>query len=116
LLSDAGLWVGIAGSLVLWVSSGTLAVLIGVVLAAGSLSPHRPVRVLARVGVNLTRGIPTSLFVIGAGIGTMHQDRGAAERRDAGGDQPGCRAAGEAQGFGISGSWLRAHIISAITS
>jgi len=71
LLSDAGLWVGIAGSLVLWVSSGTLAVLIGVVLAAGSLSPHRPVRVLARVGVNLTRGIPTSLLVIAAGIGAM---------------------------------------------
>jgi len=72
LLSDAGLWVGIAGSLVLWALSGTLAVLIGVVLAAGSLSPHRPVRGLARVGVNLTRGIPTSLLVIAAGIATMH--------------------------------------------
>jgi ABC-type amino acid transport system permease subunit len=27
---------------------------------------------LARLSVNLTRGIPTSLFVIAAGIGTMH--------------------------------------------
>jgi ABC-type amino acid transport system permease subunit len=71
LLSGASLWVGIAGSLVLWALSGTLAVLIGLILAAGSLSPHSSIRVLARVSVNLTRGIPTSLFVIAAGIGAM---------------------------------------------
>jgi ABC-type amino acid transport system permease subunit len=71
-LLSADLWIGIAGTLVLWALSGTLAVLMGLVLAAGSLSPSRSLRLLARTGVNLTRGIPTSLFVIAAGIGTMH--------------------------------------------
>jgi ABC-type amino acid transport system permease subunit len=71
-LLSADLWVGIAGTLVLWSLSGTLAVLIGLILAAGSLSASRSLRLLARTGVNLTRGIPTSLFVIAAGIGTMH--------------------------------------------
>jgi ABC-type amino acid transport system permease subunit len=71
-LLSADLWVGIAGTLVLWVLSGTLAVLMGLILAAGSLSSNRPLRLAARTGVNLTRGIPTSLFVIAAGIGTMH--------------------------------------------
>jgi ABC-type amino acid transport system permease subunit len=71
-LLSADLWVGIAGTLVLWALSGTLAVLMGLILAAGSLSSSRALRLLARTGVNLTRGIPTSLFVITAGIGTMH--------------------------------------------
>ena len=72
MLLSADLWLGIAGTLVLWALSGTLAVLVGLILAAGSLSPSRPLRLLARSSVNLTRGIPTSLFVIAAGIGTMH--------------------------------------------
>jgi len=72
LLSGADLWLGVAGTLVLWALSGILAILMGLILAAGSLSPNRPLHLLARVGVNLTRGIPTSLFVIAAGIGTMH--------------------------------------------
>ena len=66
------LWVGVTGTIVLWAISGGLAILIGLILAAGSLSPRRPIRVLARAIVNFTRGIPTSLFVIAAGIGTMH--------------------------------------------
>jgi ABC-type amino acid transport system permease subunit len=72
LLSDGSLWVGIGGSLVLWALSGSLAILIALMLTAGSLSPHRPTRILARVIVNLTRGIPTSIFVLAAGFGTMH--------------------------------------------
>jgi len=72
MVSGAELWVGIAGSLVLWVLSGTVAILLALILAAGSLSPNRPVRLLARASVNLTRGIPTSLFVIAAGVATMH--------------------------------------------
>ena len=72
MLSGADLWLGVAGTLVLWALSGILAILMGLILAAGSLSPNRPLHLLARVGVNLTRGIPTSLFVIAAGIGTMH--------------------------------------------
>ena len=56
----------------MWASSGALAVLVGLILAAGSLSLSRSLRLLARTGVNLTRGIPTSLFVIAAGIGAMH--------------------------------------------
>ncbi len=71
LLGD-NLWVGVTGTIVLWAISGGLAILIGLILAAGSLSPRRPIRVLARAIVNFTRGIPTSLFVIAAGIGTMH--------------------------------------------
>jgi ABC-type amino acid transport system permease subunit len=47
-------------------------VLMGLLLAAGSLGHSRPLQLLARTGVNLTRGVPTSLFVIAAGIGTMH--------------------------------------------
>ena len=72
MLLSADLWLAIAGTLVLWALSGTLAVLIGLILAAGSLSASSSVRLLARASVNLTRGVPTSLFVIAAGIGTMH--------------------------------------------
>ncbi len=72
MLLSADVWLGIAGTLVLWALSGTLAVGIGLILAGGSLSDGRFVRLLARASVNLTRGIPTSLFVIAAGIGTMH--------------------------------------------
>ena len=71
-LSSADIWVGVGGSLVLWILSGTLAVFVGLILAAGSLIPNVLVRSLARAGVNMTRGVPTSLFVIAAGIGTMH--------------------------------------------
>ena len=72
MLSGAELWIGIAGTLVLWVLSGSLAVMIGLFLAAGSLSSNRWLRLIARTSVNLTRGIPTSVFVIAAGVATMH--------------------------------------------
>jgi ABC-type amino acid transport system permease subunit len=71
MLSSSDLWVGTAGTVVLWAMSGALSIVLGLVLAAGSLSVHRLLRLGARAGVNLTRGVPTSLFVIAAGIGMM---------------------------------------------
>jgi ABC-type amino acid transport system permease subunit len=65
------LWLGIAGTVVLWAVSGSMAVALGLGLAAGSLSVNRLLRHAARAGVNVTRGVPTSLFVIAAGIGMM---------------------------------------------
>jgi ABC-type amino acid transport system permease subunit len=56
------------GTVVLWAMSGALACLLGLCMAAGSLSPHRPRRLVARTGVNITRGVPTSLLVVAAGI------------------------------------------------
>jgi len=69
---SADLWLGIGGTLVLWVLSGGVAVVLALMLAAGSLSSNRAVRLSARASVNLTRGVPTSLFVIAAGVATMH--------------------------------------------
>jgi ABC-type amino acid transport system permease subunit len=56
------------GTVVLWATSGALACLLGLFMTAGSLSMHRPLRFVARAAVNLTRGVPTSLFVVSAGI------------------------------------------------
>jgi ABC-type amino acid transport system permease subunit len=69
--------VGAAGTVVLWILSGGLAVLLGLILAGGSLSTHSFLQLAARAGVNLTRGIPTSLFVIAAGIGMMRLGSGS---------------------------------------
>jgi ABC-type amino acid transport system permease subunit len=65
------LWLGIAGTVVLWAVSGSMAVALGLVLAAGSLSANDLLRLAARAGVNATRGVPTSLLVVTAGIGMM---------------------------------------------
>jgi ABC-type amino acid transport system permease subunit len=64
-------WLGTAGTVVLWAVSGSLAIALGLVLAAGSLSANRVVRLTARAGVHLTRGVPTSVLVIVAGMGMM---------------------------------------------
>jgi ABC-type amino acid transport system permease subunit len=72
MLASADLWVGIAGTVVLWATSGLLAVALGFLLAAGSLSRQWTLFWAARVSVNLTRGVPTSLMVIAAGVGMMH--------------------------------------------
>lgn len=66
-MADAAL-PAVAGTAVLWVISGVAAVLIGVALAAGSLSRHRSVWSLSRTAVNVTRGVPTSILVIAGGI------------------------------------------------
>ena len=65
------LWGSIQGTIVIWVVSAALAIILGLVLAAGSLHPHRTVHLLARTGVNLTRGVPTSVLVIMAGMGML---------------------------------------------
>jgi ABC-type amino acid transport system permease subunit len=61
----------LGGTLVLWMLSAALAIGLGLVLASGSLSPRRPVRVLAQSVVNITRGVPTVLLVIVAGFGML---------------------------------------------
>jgi ABC-type amino acid transport system permease subunit len=69
--SGGDLWLGMAGTIVLWAVSGALAVLFGLALAAASDSPRPHLRIVGRALVNLTRGVPTSLFVIAAGLGMM---------------------------------------------
>jgi ABC-type arginine/histidine transport system permease subunit len=68
---SAELGEALAGTLVLWTLSASLAILLALVLAGGSLSPRRSVRLLARSVINVTRGIPTVLLVIVAGFGML---------------------------------------------
>jgi ABC-type amino acid transport system permease subunit len=68
---SAELGEALAGTLVLWTLSAALAILFALVLAGGSLSPRRSVRLLARSVINVTRGIPTVLLVIVAGFGML---------------------------------------------
>ena len=69
------LWLAMAGTMVLWAVSGGFAILLGLIMSAGSLSGHRLWRLAARASVHFTRGVPTSLFVIAAGIGMMRLAR-----------------------------------------
>ncbi len=62
------LWIAIQGTLVLWVVSATASCLLALALTAGSVSSNLVTRGLSRSVVNFTRGVPTSLFVIAAGI------------------------------------------------
>lgn len=71
MLQSTGIWLGAAGTVVLWVLSAALAIAVGFLLAAGSVSEDRGIRLSARAIVNFTRGVPTSLFVIAAGLGMM---------------------------------------------
>ena len=72
---DGQLWVGTWATVVLWVTSGALAVILGLLLATGSVDVRPWFRLPARVAVNITRGVPTSLMVIAAGIGVMRVSR-----------------------------------------
>lgn len=58
----------VAGTAVLWLVSATGACALGVVLAGGSLSRRRPLWLLTRTAVNVTRGVPTSILVVAGGI------------------------------------------------
>jgi ABC-type amino acid transport system permease subunit len=62
-------------TVVLWSVSGSIAIVFGLLLTAGSLSTRPFLHFAARSSVNITRGIPTSLFVIAAGIGMMRLPR-----------------------------------------
>jgi ABC-type amino acid transport system permease subunit len=73
-----GLWTAIQGTLVIWVVSGALSCLLALALTLGSLSPNSFAKAVSRSVVNFTRGVPTSLFVIAAGI-TMFRLPGAIE-------------------------------------
>jgi ABC-type amino acid transport system permease subunit len=75
MLWNADLWVSTAGTVVLWATSALVSILLGLVLAAGSLSPRPMLRLAARAGVNSTRGVPTSLLVVAAGLGMMRLAR-----------------------------------------
>jgi ABC-type amino acid transport system permease subunit len=66
-----GLGTSVAGSLVLWAVSAVLAVTFAFGLAAASASGTRAVHLIARATVNVTRGIPTVLWVIVAGIAAL---------------------------------------------
>ena len=71
MLLNGDLWLSTAATVVLWALSGTMSIMLGLVLAAGSLSSHHWLRIVAHAIINVTRGIPTSLLVIAAGIGMM---------------------------------------------
>jgi ABC-type arginine/histidine transport system permease subunit len=65
---SAGLWTAIQGTLILWLVSGVLSCLLALALTFGSLSANWFAKAVSRSVVNFTRGVPTSLFVIAAGI------------------------------------------------
>ena len=65
------LWVGAAGTVVLWAISGAVAIALGFLLAGASLSGNGTLRYAARAAVNATRGVPTSVLVLVAGMGMM---------------------------------------------
>lgn len=65
----------IAGTIVIWAISAGLAVLMALVLTAGSLSRRRLVHLATRVCVHCIRGIPTSILVLAAGVGILSLGR-----------------------------------------
>ncbi len=68
---ETDLWTGVAGTVVLWSLSAALAITLGLLLAGGSLARWRALRWPSRVAVNLTRGVPTSILVLAAGIAML---------------------------------------------
>jgi ABC-type amino acid transport system permease subunit len=58
----------VAATAVLWLVSGLLAVSAGVVLTIASASARRPVRLAGEGLITITRGVPTSLLVVAAGV------------------------------------------------
>lgn len=63
----------VLGTVVLWILSAALAVALAAVLAGPSLGKVRPARTAAESVITLTRGVPTSLLVVGAGITAIPQ-------------------------------------------
>jgi ABC-type amino acid transport system permease subunit len=68
---DPGLSTYVAGTLVLWAISGTSAVVIAALLAAGALGRNRVGRTASGLLTTLTRGVPTSLLVIAGGVAAV---------------------------------------------
>ncbi|MGH3929584.1 MAG: hypothetical protein ACRDTF_06365 [Pseudonocardiaceae bacterium] len=67
--ADIGLW--ITGSVLLWILSAGLAMALALLIAAGTNSSWRAIRLAAAAGMHLTRGVPTGLLVIIFGLGCM---------------------------------------------
>jgi ABC-type amino acid transport system permease subunit len=61
----------VLGTVVLFVLSGSASVALALVLATGSLASRWRVRIAAGTVITVTRGVPTSLLVIIAGVGTI---------------------------------------------
>jgi ABC-type amino acid transport system permease subunit len=61
----------VAATVVLWLVSGSIAVTLGVVLAMLSVGPRRPARLISGGIITLTRGLPTSLLVVAAGVAAL---------------------------------------------
>ena len=69
----AAIVTAILGTLVLWAASAIAALTLAVVLATGSLSRSWVARRPADLIILLTRGVPTSLLVVVAGLAAMPQ-------------------------------------------
>lgn len=65
---DSRFVLAVASTSVLWVVSGLCALVLGVALAAGGANRHLWLRAISWLVINVTRGIPTSIVVIGAGV------------------------------------------------
>lgn len=55
-------------TLTLWATSAALSIVLALVLVRGINSPLRPVRWVSAAVINTTRGIPTSVLIIAAGM------------------------------------------------
>jgi len=65
---DSRLALAVVSTSVLWVVSGFCALVLGVVFATGGGSRHLWIRAISWMAINVTRGIPTSIVVIAAGV------------------------------------------------
>lgn len=63
-------------TLTLWAASAALSIVLALVLVQGINSPLRPVRLVSVALINTTRGIPTSVLVIAAGMLAMGSGAG----------------------------------------
>lgn len=61
----------VAATLILWLTSGFIAVTVGLVLAITSVGAKRPSRIISSGIITLTRGVPTSLLVVTAGVAAL---------------------------------------------
>jgi ABC-type amino acid transport system permease subunit len=65
---DSRFVLAVAATSVLWVISGLLALVSGIAFAAGGASRHLWIRSVSWSAINIARGIPTSVVVVGAGV------------------------------------------------
>lgn len=65
---DVGIVPSVVATALLWLLSGVLAVGGGALLAAASMGSNLPSRLFGSGAITLTRGVPTSLLVVAAGV------------------------------------------------